>query len=209
MTCSICSVKRARRFQNASWVGSTGNSPASCRRAARRKRRSELIPNSAWATHSVMTSASVILRLAFFARMGRRSSAVTNTAVSSRSRSASIVAPLVDGDIEHRRLRPALHNSHHDPQRRGINRLAPNSAQAMWISIGPGASPSSRISAAAAHRAPSRAPIRPIDSDVLHPGPLPSRSDNAKALRLTPGRAALHDIRSSGGGRRRGRLVLT
>jgi hypothetical protein len=53
----------------------------------------------AWATASVTTSASVTLRLAFFLRHGRRSSAVANTAVSSRSRSASIVAPWVDGAI--------------------------------------------------------------------------------------------------------------
>ncbi|MFL5956825.1 MAG: hypothetical protein ACJ756_05195, partial [Solirubrobacterales bacterium] len=38
------------------------------RGAARRNWRSELMPKSAWATHSVMTSASVILRRAFFAR---------------------------------------------------------------------------------------------------------------------------------------------
>src|SRR4051795_12835291 len=42
---------------------------------------------------SATTSASVILRRAFSARSGRRSSAVQNTAISSRSRSASIVAP--------------------------------------------------------------------------------------------------------------------
>src|SRR5215212_8215428 len=46
----------------------------------------------AWATASVTTSASVTLRRAFLLRHGRRSSAVANTAVSSRSRSASIVA---------------------------------------------------------------------------------------------------------------------
>lgn len=45
---------------------------------------------------------------AFFARSGRRSSAGQNTVVSSRSRSASIVAPWVDGATEHRRLRPLL-----------------------------------------------------------------------------------------------------
>src|SRR3954464_963710 len=89
------------------------------------------MPKSAWATHSVMTSASVILRRAFFARLGRRSSAVTNTAVSRRSRSASIVAPWVDGDIEHRRLRPALHNSHHHHQGRGINHLAADAGGAL------------------------------------------------------------------------------
>jgi hypothetical protein len=38
----------------------------------------------ACATHSVTASASVILRLAFSARSGRRSSAVHNTAISSR-----------------------------------------------------------------------------------------------------------------------------
>ena len=54
---------------------------------------------TACATASVTTSASVTLRLAFLARSGRRSSAVANTAVSSRSRSASIVAPRVDGAI--------------------------------------------------------------------------------------------------------------
>src|SRR5436189_1395522 len=61
----------------------------------------------ACATQSVTTSASVILRRAFSAPQGRRSSAVQNTAISSRSRSASIVAPWVDGAIRHRRLRPA------------------------------------------------------------------------------------------------------
>src|SRR5215207_10614750 len=65
------------------------------------------MPMIACATQSVTTSASVILRLAFSARQGRRSSAVQNTAMSSRSRSASIVAPGVDGAIRHRRLRPA------------------------------------------------------------------------------------------------------
>ena len=48
----------------------------------------------ACATASVTTSASVRIRLAFFAGSGRRSSAVQNTAISNRSRSASIVAPL-------------------------------------------------------------------------------------------------------------------
>jgi hypothetical protein len=59
-------------------------------------------PSSACATHSVTTSASVTIRLAFFLQRGRRSSAVQNTTVSSRSRSASIVArPFgVDGAIE-------------------------------------------------------------------------------------------------------------
>jgi hypothetical protein len=42
---------------------------------------------------------SVMLRAALSGRCGRRSSAVTNTVVSSRSRSASIVAPRVDGAI--------------------------------------------------------------------------------------------------------------
>ena len=61
---------------------------------------------TAWATQRVATSASVRLRRAFFAFSGRRSSAVQNTAVSSRSRSASIVALLwVDGADRHRRLR--------------------------------------------------------------------------------------------------------
>jgi hypothetical protein len=49
---------------------------------------------TAWATQRVATSASVRLRRAFFCFSGRRSSAVQNTAVSSRSRSASIVALL-------------------------------------------------------------------------------------------------------------------
>src|SRR5512144_2966455 len=54
---------------------------------------------TAWATASVTTSASVTLRLALLRLQGRRSSAVANTAVSNRSRSASIVAlPRVDGD---------------------------------------------------------------------------------------------------------------
>jgi hypothetical protein len=42
---------------------------------------------------------SVMPRAALSGRCGRRSSAVTNTVVSSRSRSASIVAPRVDGAI--------------------------------------------------------------------------------------------------------------
>ena len=42
----------------------------------------------------------------FFGRTGRRSSAVPNTPMSSRSRSASIVAPGSTTAIEHRRLRP-------------------------------------------------------------------------------------------------------
>src|SRR4051812_46199778 len=59
------------------------------------------------ATQRVTTSASVNLLLAFFFLTGRRSSAVQKTAVSSRSRSASIVALLrVDGADRHRRLRP-------------------------------------------------------------------------------------------------------
>jgi hypothetical protein len=45
------------------------------------------------ATQSVTTSASVKLLRAFPGFLGRRSSAVQNTEVSSRSRSASIVAP--------------------------------------------------------------------------------------------------------------------
>ncbi len=47
------------------------------------------------ATHSVTTSASVTMRLAFVPGLGSRSSAVQNTAMSSRSRSASIEAPRV------------------------------------------------------------------------------------------------------------------
>src|SRR4051794_31764604 len=47
----------------------------------------------ACATARVTTSASVTLRLAFLALLGRRSSAVQNTAMRSKSRSASIVAP--------------------------------------------------------------------------------------------------------------------
>jgi hypothetical protein len=54
----------------------------------------DAIPSIARAMHSVTTSASVILRLAFAARLGRRSSAVQNTAISSRSRSATIEALL-------------------------------------------------------------------------------------------------------------------
>jgi len=52
----------------------------------------------------VTTSASVKLRRAFFLALGRRSSAVQNTVMSSRSRSASIVAPseVVDGADKHR-----------------------------------------------------------------------------------------------------------
>lgn len=46
------------------------------------------------ATQRVTTSASVSLLRAFFLLSGRRSSAVQNTAVSNRSRSASIVALL-------------------------------------------------------------------------------------------------------------------
>ena len=42
---------------------------------------------------------ALLLRLAFGLRSGRRSSAAANTAVSSRSRSASIVAPWVDGAL--------------------------------------------------------------------------------------------------------------
>jgi len=55
---------------------------------------SEEIPITAWATQRVATSASFRLRRAFLLPSGRRSSAVQNTAVSSRSRSASIVALL-------------------------------------------------------------------------------------------------------------------
>src|SRR4051812_13930620 len=95
------------------------------------------MPKSAWATHSVMTSASVILRLAFLARLGRRSSAVTNTAMSSRSRSASIVAPLVDGNIDHRRLRPALHTPLPRPHGRGINHLGRALVEELAAGLGP------------------------------------------------------------------------
>ena len=49
---------------------------------------SELIPVIAWATQRVTTSASLRIRFAFFAACGRRSSAVQNTAISNRSRSA-------------------------------------------------------------------------------------------------------------------------
>src|SRR5437762_7091063 len=61
----------------------------------------------AWATASVTTSASVTVRLALLRRQGRRSSAAAKTAVSSRSRSASIVA-LLGSTVatRHRRLRP-------------------------------------------------------------------------------------------------------
>ena len=63
-------------------------------RATARNSRSDAMSMIAWATASVTTSASVTLRLAFFGLSGRRSSAVANTAISSRSRSASIVALL-------------------------------------------------------------------------------------------------------------------
>jgi hypothetical protein len=65
--------------------------------ATAKKRRSDGIPMIAWATQSVTTSASVTLLAALFCRTGRRSSAVTKTVVSSRWRSASIVASKVDG----------------------------------------------------------------------------------------------------------------
>src|SRR5215217_7256165 len=79
----------------------------------------------AWATASVTTSASVTLRLAFLARSGRRSSAVANTAVRSKSRSASIVAPRVDGEnYGTDRLRLLLTKRLPRPSGRGINHLA-------------------------------------------------------------------------------------
>ncbi len=58
------------------------------------------------ATQRVTTSASVSLLRAFFFLSGRRSSAVQNTAVSNRSRSASILALLGSGCDRYRRLRP-------------------------------------------------------------------------------------------------------
>src|SRR5215218_9636895 len=86
----------------------------------------------AWATASVTTSASVTLRLAFLARSGRRSSAVANTAVRSKSRSASIVAPWVDGEnYVTDRLRllltqrlPTTHQPWNQSSRRGRGRQA-------------------------------------------------------------------------------------
>jgi len=54
---------------------------------------------TAWATQRVTTSASVTLLRAFFLASGRKSSAVQNTAVSSRSRSAGIAVPF--GSTEH------------------------------------------------------------------------------------------------------------
>ena len=47
----------------------------------------------ACATHRVTTSASIKIRLAFFAGSGRMISSAKNTAISNRSRSASIVPP--------------------------------------------------------------------------------------------------------------------
>jgi hypothetical protein len=94
---SNVSASRRRRLKYPGCWGSLGNKCPSRFCATARNRRSDGMPMIAWATQSVTTSASVTLRAAFFRRSGRRSSAVTNTVVSSRSRSASIVASKVDG----------------------------------------------------------------------------------------------------------------
>ena len=87
--------------RRATHEGRTGRGIARGRRhseaSARKRRSGDGNSMIAWATQSVTTSASVTLLAAFFGRCGRRSSAVTNTVVSSRSRSASIVASMVDG----------------------------------------------------------------------------------------------------------------
>ena len=75
-------------------LGQLGNRSCSERAASRKKRSSLVTPMITCATASVTTSASVTIHRAFLARSGRRSSAVQKTAVRSRSRSASIVAPL-------------------------------------------------------------------------------------------------------------------
>src|SRR5215216_3288360 len=89
-----------------------------------RNSRSDGISMIACATASVTTSASVTLRLAFFSREGRRSSAVANTAVRSKSRSASIVAPRstvrTDAPTDFDCSSP---NAFHDHLGRGINHL--------------------------------------------------------------------------------------
>jgi hypothetical protein len=62
--------------------------------ATARNSRSEEMFITAWATQRVATSTSVRLLRTFICLAGRRSSAVQNTAVSSRSRLASVVALL-------------------------------------------------------------------------------------------------------------------
>ena len=125
------SASRRRRLKYPDCWGKSGNRCPKRLAATAKNRRSDGIPMIAWATHSVTTSASVTLRAAFCLLSGRRSSAVTNTVVSSWSRSASIEAPWVGDAYEHRRLRPScsllLENTHKHGHRRGINHLVQRS----------------------------------------------------------------------------------
>jgi hypothetical protein len=91
---SIVSARRARRLWKPERLVRLGNRCPRRLAAIATKRASEPMPMIDCATQRGTTSASVNLRRAFFFLSGRRSSAVQNTAVSSRSRSASIVALL-------------------------------------------------------------------------------------------------------------------
>ncbi len=121
ISASIVSASRPRRRWNPERPARAGNRRPRRFAAIFAKRSSEQIPMIDCPTQRVTTSASVSLLLAFFLPSGRRSSAVQKTAVSSRSRSASVEAPYGSAVItEHRRLRPRCSLPLPPPSGRGI-----------------------------------------------------------------------------------------